>query len=695
MKLSRDWIASYVDLPSSVEEVADRLTAAGHAVEGIEEVPGVESPSSESTDWVLDIDITTNRPDCMNHFGMARELSVLFDRPLELPPADFDPSGDEAAEDVVSIHIDAPDLCHRFAARVVRGVKIGPSPNWLQRRLEAIGLRPINNVVDITNFVLWELGQPLHAYDLAKLQGATVRAREARAGETLTTLDGEKRKLEAGMLVIADAEEAIGLGGVMGGLDSEVTEETVDVLLEGAFFDPVSVRRTSGALGMHTDASHRFERGADIGMPPRAVDRAAALVAGLAGGTVLPGAIDVFPNRPESQVIDLHLRRLNRFAGVELAAEDVERWLTGLGFDLEAFPSDDDLAAWRVTVPTWRRRDVELPADLYEEVVRVYGYDNIPATLPAIHGADGHTSDAHRRGWALRRRLAACGFNEAITFAFHGAEEDALLPGLLAEHPALELANPLSELYRVMRRSLLPNLLARARFNQRRGAAAVQLFEIGHVFARAQHSDGADGEEPIVEFETVALVAGGEVGGPWDRSRELDFFDLKGVVEQLSVDVEQSLEARPAQLSGLAPGTTAELWAGDRRAGYLGLVLGDDDVYPLFAAELRTDLLAARPQPIIEVPSRFPGVRADLTLTHSVDIPWADLAAAIRAAAPEHLVDFGLQDRYQGEGVPDGAVNTTIYFLYSSVEGTLTQEEVNERQGGLAQELERRFSWKG
>jgi phenylalanyl-tRNA synthetase beta chain len=442
---------------------------------------------------------------------------------------------------------------------------------------------------------------------------------------------------------------------------------------------------------MHTDASHRFERGADIGLPPQAVDRAAALVAELAGGTVLRGAIDVFPTQPEPQVLDLHLQRLNRFAGVEFAAEDVERWLTGLGFELEAFPSADESPAWRVAVPTWRRRDVELPADLYEEVVRVFGYDNIPATLPAIHGADGHTSDAHRRGWTLRRRLAACGFHEAITFAFHGAEEDAWLPGLLADHPSLELANPLSELYRVMRRSLLPNLLASARFNQRRGAAAVQLFEIGHVFARAE----ASSDEPITEFETVALVAGGELGGPWDRSRELDFFDLKGVVEQLAVDVEQPLKAKPAQRSGFAPGTTAELWLGDRLAGYLGLVLGEDDVYPLFAAELRTDLLAARPQPTIEAPSRFPGVRADLTLTHSLAVPWADLEAAIRSVAPEHLVDFGLQDRYQGKGVPSGAVNTTIYFLYSSIEGTLTQEEVNERQGSLAQELERRFGWKG
>ncbi|MCB1057297.1 MAG: phenylalanine--tRNA ligase subunit beta, partial [Acidobacteria bacterium] len=535
-----------------------------------------------------------------------------------------------------------------------------------------------------------ELGQPLHAFDHARVAGPRIQVRRAAAGERLTTLDGVERKLTPEMLVVADAEVPSGLAGIMGGLASEVTAETRDVLLEGAFWEPTTIRRTSSALGMHTDASHRFERGADPELCARAVTRAAALLAELTDGEVLHGCIDVYPRPFAHPVIDLDHRRLCAFVGVDIAAERVETWLRGLGFELETGGE----GSWRVTVPSWRRRDVELVADLYEEVVRLHGYDDIPATLPALAGADGHTTAAHRRATAHRRHLAACGYSEAITFAFHDAEGDRLFPGL-QQGAGLELGNALSERYRVMRRSLLPNLIDAARFNQRRGAPAVRLFELGHVFA-AGSGGGPDEVVPGVrETETLALVAGGTVGSPWDRSRELDLFDLKGVLESLAAASSVELEARPGDHPALAGGATAELFAGDRPVGYLGRLQGADEPYPLYVAELLTDALAGRVDLSVSAPSRFPGVAADLTLTHALDVSWADIAAAVEAAAPDQLAGFSLKDRYRGKGVPEGAVNTTISFLYSSPSGTLTQEEVNERQGALARELERRFGWKG
>jgi phenylalanyl-tRNA synthetase beta chain len=486
MEFSLRWLADYVDLPEGPEgpeQLAKRLTGAGFAVDGL--VPHGDDPEN----WVIDIDVTTNRTDAMNHFGLAREIAVLYDRPLR-PPASLPAEGTERVEEAARVEIQDPIGCPRYTARVIRGVKIGPSPDWLRARLEAIGLRPISNVVDVTNFILWELGQPLHAFDLAKLAGSRIVVRKAEAGETLVTLDGVERKLDPEMLVIADAERAVALGGVMGGLDSEVTAGTSDILLESAHFDRKVVRRTARALGMHTDASHRFERGADPEICALAVGRAARLIAEIAGGTVLAGTLDVRAgDRVWQRQGRLELAKLNAFAGVEIAASDAERWLTGLGFALAADADETAGAAWQVTVPSWRHYDFEprptgeiYPADLYEEVIRIHGFDSIPAALPAVAGADAPRTPAQIRREKVRRLLAASGFTESIHFAFLAPEAEAALPNLRPETPALRLANPLSEQYSVLRRTLSPNLVETARFNQRRGAGSVRLFEVATVF---------------------------------------------------------------------------------------------------------------------------------------------------------------------------------------------------------------------
>lgn len=692
MLFSRNWLAQYVDLPDDPAELARRLTLAGMAVEQIER---------KGDDFVFDVDVTTNRPDCMSHLGLAREAAVLWDRPLRRPPA----APEEAAEttaSAASVRIEDPVGCPRYAARVVRGVRVGPSPDWLRERLEAIGQRSINNVVDVTNFILWELGQPLHAFDLAKLgqeEGkAAIVVRRARPGEKLTTLDGVERELDEEALVIADPQGPVALAGVMGGLDSEVTGETRDLLIESAHFDRRSVRITARKLGLHTDAKHRFERGTDPELCAEAAARAAALIAEVAGGTVLAGVVDVRAGQQDWRRRGrLDHAKLEAFAGTSIPRQDVERWMAGLGFDLE----EEGDGRWRVTVPSWRYFDFEprpepphevYPQDLYEEPVRILGFDAIPSALPAITGSDGPRTPAQVRRDRVRRHLAACGYAEAIHFAFQDPAADAAFPSLRPESVPVPLVNPLSERYAVMRRSLVPNLVESARFNQRRGAAAVRLFEVATVFYG--HPEGNDGELPD-QPEHVGLVCGGRLGTPWDRAVDLDLFDLKGVVDSLGEALGVRLAARAARLPGLLPGNSAELFRGDERVGYLGRVEAEEG-YPLYVAELAMTGLGEGHEGLeVEAPSRFPAIDADFTLTHSRETPWEEIRRTIAELAPEDLVSWGFKDRYQGAGVPEGAVNTTMTFLYNSRERSLTRDEINARQNALAQELERRFGWRG
>ncbi|HWM91969.1 MAG TPA: phenylalanine--tRNA ligase subunit beta [Thermoanaerobaculia bacterium] len=686
MLFSRKWLSDYVELPADPQEDQRRLTAVGLAVEGLEEREG---------DTLFDIDVTTNRPDCMNHLGIARELAVIYGRTLDRPQARLQ-EGAERVEDAAAVDIEDWEGCPRFVARVVRGVRIGPSPDWLRERLEAIGLRPINNVVDVTNFILWEMGQPLHAYDLAKLGGSRLLVRRAREGETLVTLDGAERKLDPGMLVIADAERAVGLAGVMGGADSEVTDATTDILIEGAHFNRKHVRATARGLGMHTDASHRFERGTDPELCLEAVSRAAALIAQIAGGTVLAGAIDRRrKNFPPVLQGRLDLGRLDAFAGASIPKEDAQRWLTGLGFEVK-----NGGGVWDVTVPSWRLFDFQprpdgtvYEQDLFEEVLRHFGFDNIPAALPGLPGSDAPRTPRQILREKVRDHLAASGYAETVHFAFQSEEMDTAFPSLRPNSGSntkpLRLANPLSDRYTVMRRSLVPNMVETARFNQRRGLPAVRLFEIATVFYESPGSDVPD------QPEHLGLVCGGHVGNPWNRELDLDFFDLKGVVESLAGAVGVRLDFRPANLPGLLEGSAAELLRSGRPVGYLGRI-AQEEGYPLFAAEIALAELEGGDVSLqVEASSRFPSIDADLTFTHSVDTPWAEIDRTIAELRPPDLVSWEMTVRYQGPGVPEGAANTTIHFLYNSPERSLTQEEVNERQLALTAELQRRFGWKG
>jgi phenylalanyl-tRNA synthetase beta chain len=683
MLFSRNWLAQYVEFDAATDDLASRLTAAGFNVEGV---------SERGSDVQFDLEITTNRSDCMNHLGLARELAVIYGSELRAP--EVDATGAEGPLESVEVTVDDVGDCPRYAARVVRGIAVGPSPDWLVERLEAIGQRPINNVVDVTNFVLWELGQPLHAFDLDTLIGPAIRVRRGIAGELMTTLDGEKRQLDEEILVIADAQRAVALAGVMGGAETEVSDRTVNVLIESAHFEPLLVRRGARRLGMQTDASHRFERGTDPEICLQAATRAAELIREVAGGEIVPGTADV---RDESTDWRLHgsleRERLNAFAGVEIGAEEIERVLCGLGYQPTRLAGD----AWQVRVPSWRYYDCEAlrstdpptvwEADIYEELMRHFGYDNIPSDLPAIGAPDAGSSGAHKLRERLRDRLASAGLAEAINYAFYDALSDVSVPTLVPEDSAIRLANPLSENYGLMRRSLVPGLVENALFNQRRGADAVRLYELGHLFTT---------QGP--EVEVVGIVCGGTVGLAWDRPHDLDLFSLKGIVESLAADAGERFTYRASELPGLVSGTGArivERSTGDE-VGFLGQLDRDDLTFPLFVAELQTEVLDPHGEVVkVRAPSRFPGIQADATLTHALSLGWEELAAAIRAAEVEDLIDWGLKDRYRGEGVPSGAVNTTIYFRYNSDERSLTQEEVNERHQRLVAKLESAFGWKG
>jgi phenylalanyl-tRNA synthetase beta chain len=670
MQFSRDWLAQYVEL-EPLEVLAARLTAAGSSVEHVTE---------SGDDAVLDVDVTGNRPDCMNHLGLAREIAVLRGVPLAPPRAEPPQTGPEATS-LARVRVDEPGLCPRYSARVLEGVRVAPSPDWLRARLESIGARSINAVVDVTNFVLWELGQPLHAFDLDRLEAATIVVRRAAAREALVTLDGERRELVPDDLVIADAKRPVALAGIMGGQSSEVSPRTTRVLLESAHFDRAAVRRTAKRLGMHTDASHRFERGADPAVTVIALDRAAALLQEITGASVRAGVLDVLdPVCLERREIAFSPRRLDAFAGAAFAREDLLRWFEGLGLEVV----DAAAEVWRVRVPSWRRFDLERAEDLYEEAMRVRGFDAIPAALPPILGSDGPETAVQRRRRLVRQHLVGQGFAETIQYAFVSLAEDAAYPVLRdgegSPDEPIALANPLSERYAVLRRSMVPGLVDTARFNQRRGAGAVRLFEIGHLFL--------DCEE-----ESLGIVLGGTAGTPWDGARAVDLFDLKGVVDTLLEAFAAELSIRRAALPGVLSGTGAELVASSgARVGWFGQ-LDCESPYPLYAAELFCRALGEGGEvPKARVPSRFPGVAADLTFTHSVAVPWADIAATITAAAPPELHEFALKDRYQGAGVPEGAVNTTVSFRYVAADRSLEQDEVNRRQAELARRLEQRFA---
>jgi len=656
MKVPYSWLRELTGVGAPAADVAATMSVRGFAVEGIDLQP--------DGDAVLDFEVTANRPDCMSVRGLAREVAAAFGLPLrEVPSLAELRDGQDSA---VSIDIDRPDLCPRYAGALAT-VAVGPSPDWLQARLRACGVRPINNVVDVTNYVLLELGQPMHAFDLTRLSGPAIRVRTARPGETLRTLDGLDRKLAPDMLVIADAERPAAVAGVMGGADSEVTSTTTRILLESAYFNPLSVRRTSKALGLKTEASMRFERGADPALPARAMARACALLREIGAGSADGTLLDCHPAPPQARRLRLRRLRLAGLLGVTVPDADVLRILDALGFAPTATAD-----GWDVDVPT-ARVDIAREVDLIEEVARHHGFDKIPATFPGLTVAPPASDPRVAQARQLRHVLTAAGFFEAVTFGFMG--EPAAAP-FAARGDLVAIANPLSETFAVLRPSLLPGLLDGIGHNRRRELADVRLFEIGARFAQASG-----------ERRAVAFAWTGAAEPPhWSIAPSpVTFFDAKGIVERVAMALGVPITVEPSDADYLVRGQSAAIVCGGARLGLVGRVapaiaehhgIPREDV--VFVAEIDLDGAAghARAATRVEPLPRFPSVSRDIALLVDDTLPSATLRYTIRAAAPPSLVQVREFDRYQGKGIPDGKVSLAVRLTFRSPERTLTDAEV-------------------
>lgn len=703
MNISYNWLKDLVNIDLSPAELATKLTNAGLAVEGVH---------ASGDDFVLDIDLTSNRGDCLSHLGVAREIGVISDVGLRI--ADFVEDQKPKTSDQNLVTIEDADLCHRFTARVIRGVKIGPSPDWLVKRLEAVGERSINNVADITNYVMHELGNPMHSFDLAKLAGGRIVVRRARAGETIKTLDEVERKLDENMLAICDAEKPVAVGGIMGGFDSSITEETTDVLLEIAYFKRESIRQTSRNLKLSTEASHHFERGVDIENIVRASNRATALICELAGGTAGEFA-DVYPTKfvpkaVESRDIEFAVKRLT---GLEVGFDELLRILTALGFESKIGPES------RVfTAPTWRH-DIAIEEDLVEEVARIVGFDKIEEKLPPSLGAGEYQPNEIRK-FHLRQTLSNLGFDEALSYSFIDAKHDetfAPIPGFVNENldeKFIALKDSIIEGAVRMRPSLLPGLLDAVRTNLNFQNRNLRLYEVGKVFSASEKENELPNER-----ELFALVVTGSetLENKALAIREFDFYDAKGALESAIDAVNApSLQFVAKDIKHLRKGQSAEIISNGKPVGTIGRL--SDEIaqnykfkQPVFVAEVDLQSLLSRhyvmkaetgnfeltgnevkityiPLPI------YPSVERDVSVLVKRTAAFADIKRSIESQGFELLRKIEFVDVYEGKGVADDERSLTIRLVYRSDERTLIESEVESVHSQILGGLEQNFGAK-
>jgi phenylalanyl-tRNA synthetase beta chain len=637
-------------------------------------------------DTILEVEVTPNRPDCLSIVGVAREVAAVAGGRFRPP----DTAVREAAGLTTAawrITIDDPELCPRYAARLIEGVTIGPSPAWLAQRLRAVGLRPINSVVDVTNYVLWEMGHPLHAFDAARLTDRHVVVRRARPGETLVTLDGQSRALAESMLVIADAAHAVAVAGVMGGANTEVGDATRAVLLESAYFQPGSIRRTARALGLSTEASYRFERGADIEGLRDALDRAARLVAELAGGRVAAGVLDAYPAPRRPVALSLRTERIRRVVGACPPAAVVGDILRSLGF-----PATERDGGFDVAVPSFRR-DVAIEDDLVEEVARVWGYDRIPSTLPAGPLVLTRRPPQLVARDTVRRALAAAGCQEAVTLSLIDPAHLRHLGIDPADPGVVRLQNPLAADRSVLRPTLLMGLLEAVATNVRRQAPDVRVFEIGRVF-----EGRGSGELPREETRVAIAWTGLRASRAWYAARaRADVFDVKGAVETI-VEALGRGEVRvvPAASPYLEDDRGATVLVHGAPVGILGelhpaVQQAFELPAPVFVAELGLDRLLDLPGAVAQHRrlARFPGVQRDLAVVVSTDVPAADVSRAIEAIEVSWLRRASLFDVYEGAQVGPGRKSLAYGLLYQADDRTLTDAEVNRAHAEVVERLRR------
>ena len=664
MKVSYNWLKEFVDIEESPQELARRFTNLGLAVDALE---------SQRGDAFFELDVPTNRPDCLSHLGVAREIAAAYG--VELKPPHFELNeGVKDTSDVFSISITDPDLCPRYCGRYIAGVRIGPSPDRLKARLEALGVRSINNVADATNYAMLELGQPLHAFDADTLDGQKIIVRRAHLDEEITTLDGVMRDLNPSMLVIADAHRAVAVAGVMGGAETEISPSTKNVLLESANFEPFSIRKTSRALGFSSEASYRFERGADVVMARYACDRAASLIQELAGGVIYREVIDVYPRRREPVTVKLRHFRIRAFLGASVDDAIVERILHRLGF--RAKNTDE---GWTVEVPS-HRLDVSREEDLLEEIARHYGFDKFPATLPAWSGyGSGLPFEAVER--LLRNCVAAAGYSEIIPLVFSDEPTERRFRPKAAP---VRLLNPMAEQEAILRTSQVPGMLRTIEWNLNRGIRHMQLYELGKTYQ--EHG----------EHRSLILAATGALRtkSVHEPEREFNFFDLKG-------DIEAVLDLFDFELNSTGDSIPPYYHPGRAiRDGDL-VVLGE--LHPdytneykfrqrVYLAEIDLDLLwESKESRAIQSIPKFPSIRRDFSLLLSKSTRYADVEQAVRSANIAELVRIEPFDRLEFGPFVESKYALAISLTYQSPERTLTDDEVDAFDRAILNSLKQRL----
>jgi len=668
MKVQVDWLKEYTEIDVPTDELGHVLTMAGLEIESHETV---ELPDGEKSE-VLELNVTPNRGYCLSHIGVAREVSALLNKSLKLP----DPLktlesewGTVAVEDRVSVENLEPELCPRYCALVIENVKVGPSPKWLKDRLTAIGLRPINNIVDITNFVMMEYGQPLHAFDRDLLAGNKIIIRRAKKGEPFASLDGTELKLEPDALVIADGEKPVALAGIMGGINSQVSETTSHIVLESACFNPATVRQGSKKYGLRSDSSYRFERSVDLNGVVSAQARAALMMKELAGGGICLGRVDIYPETGKSINIPLRVGRVNQLLGASFNSEQVRDLLSRLG--MEVLSQSENM---EVKIPSFRP-DLLREVDLIEEIARIDGFDKVDTVYPVAGVRPVRISPRQNIAKKVREVFCCAGFAETVHYSFIERAYAEEFKTAFASEQVIALKNPLSSDYDTMRTSLLPGLLKTAGLNLSKGQKPLKLFEVGSVYS--SDSTGVRTEKAVLS----AIVLGPYEPTPWKpRGGEYDFYDLKGTLETLITHLHLKLEIFPDSKPFLLPGKSVRVQIDDRELGYMGQMAPEQNLVAelnVYALELDLGALekssSLRFQPI----PKFPETYRDISILVDRSVTSQKAADLILKTGCPLIQKVDLYDHFEGKKIQADKKSLTFALSFQSAERTLSDNEVN------------------
>lgn len=671
-------------MSAPAKELGTRLSLAGLPLEGIEET---------QVGAALDFEVTNNRGDCLSHYGIAREASVVYGLPLKAYEPKLQEDKEKASR-AIQVRIECPDLCLRYTARIIRGASVQPSPLWLRERLAALGHSSINNIVDIANYVMLELGQPMHAFDLSRIGGGTVAVRRPRAGEKIRTLDGVERALPKDCCVIADGNGAIAIGGVMGGADSEISFDTRDILLESANFEPVSIRKTAKALGMRTEASFRFERSVDIQMAETASRRAAQMILEIAGGKAMAGIVDIFPNPPKPPELEFSRREWLRVMGADIADEEIEKIFAALGFQAKRVHSKSAMgsveAAWRCRQPTWRP-DVTREIDLVEEIARVHGYEKIPPRLPPARTPVRRLPQANAEA-RLCEMLVGLGYQEIVTIPLVNPEQDDFFPSASNSPAPAMLNNPLTQDSSRMRGSGIPNMVQALEWNVNHGQQDLRLYEIGKRY----------GLRSGVAEETRVLTLGAtgreRKKALSENERKFDFADLRGDLDA-AAERAGGLRWEEGGPSWLTTGRRARLalteGGGIGCAGQLSRGMAEQFKLKqeVFLAEIElTPLLKAMEDHMagrrFKAWPRFPAVERDFSLVIADATSYGTLEGAVRALSIPEVIDIEPVDLFRGASVGEGRYSLLLRVTFQSEQATLTDGQLSEFSARIVGALE-------